>query len=444
MSFFIRNKKVSFFTHFHYSLQLFKLLFRFMLKFDFNYHYCFFLISFCLQKNDKKRKKQISLDQKIKSKKRKEYDEEIESDSEDEIVYQDDAVEDDQELAETAQEKKIRLAKKYLQEIENEEKQKLNVDVVGSGIISTKLKEDILEKSGKLLKKVADKYAGIDGQKVIQLKNGHKKPITCLVVSSDNRFIFSSSKDGSIVKWCFITNRKLKVIKGLRKTSKEDEKGHKTVINSLAISTDSKFLASCCNESLINIWDPSDLSLIHTFRGHRSSVNGLVFRKSSHTLYSCSNDRTVKVWNLDEMCYVETLFGHQEPITGIDCGLRERPVTCGGSDHTVRLWKIIEESQLVFQGNEASIDCIKYLDEQYFLTGSDDGLVRSNNYLLVKLISVLNNRSLSIWGVFKKKPIVTKTCVHGSEHFNTNWISSIATFVNTDLFATGSYLNLLM
>lgn len=313
------------------------------------------------------------MDQKIKSKKRKKLDEEIESESEDEVSHQNEVIESDQEVIESVQEKKIRLAKQYLQEIENEEKQKLNLDTLESEIVSSKLKEDILEKTGKLFKKVADKYFSVNEKLIVQLKNGHRSTITSLIISFDNKFIFSSSKDGSIVKWCFETGKKLKIVKGLKKTSKINEKGHKTIINSLAISNDSKFLASGCTDSIINIWNPLNLKYIHTFNGHRKSVNGLVFRKNSHTLYSCSSDRTVKIWNLDELCYVETLFGHQESITGIDCCLRERPVTCGGNDNTVRVWKIIEESQLVFQGNKASIDCVKYLDEQYFLTGSDDG-----------------------------------------------------------------------
>lgn len=85
--------------------------------------------------------------------------------------------------------------------------------------------------------------------------------------------------------------------------------------------------------------------------------------------------------------FVETLFGHQDRITAIDSGLRERAITAGGRDGSVRIWKIIEESQLVFNapsvssggasgsGSTAtgSVDSVKLLDEEHFVTGGDDG-----------------------------------------------------------------------
>lgn len=34
----------------------------------------------------------------------------------------------------------------------------------------------------------------------IRVLRGHQLPVTCLVISPDDRFIFSSSKDGSLIK----------------------------------------------------------------------------------------------------------------------------------------------------------------------------------------------------------------------------------------------------
>ena len=66
-------------------------------------------------------------------------------------------------------------------------------------------------------------------------------------------------------------------------------------------------------------------------------------------------------------------YGHQDPITSIDCLHRERPVTSGGADRSVRVWKVVEESQLVFGGHRASIDSVKLINEDHFVTGSQDG-----------------------------------------------------------------------
>lgn len=315
----------------------------------------------------------------IRKRKKDHLDDEIESqtEDEDEDCHDDDVVSSEEEqIEETGREKRLRLAKKYLQEIENEEREKLQDEQFDGDIVTSRLREEVLAKSGKLIRKVAQDYSGADLDKIKCIKNLHKSVITCMIVSTDGKFIYSVSKDSSIVKTCLSSGQKLIVKPGRRKDQiNEQNKGHFKSINCIAISSDSRLLATGCESSFICLWNPHDLSFIHQFKGHKSSVNGLVFRRSSHTLYSCSTDRSVKVWNCDDFCYVETLFGHQDKVVSIDCGLREKPITSGGGDETIRIWKIVEQSQLVFQGHSGSIDCVKYLDEEHFISGGDDGYV---------------------------------------------------------------------
>lgn len=103
------------------------------------------------------------------------------------------------------------------------------------------------------------------------------------------------------------------------------------------------------------------------------NVKGVAFRKGSHQLFSSSLDRTIKVWDVSQLAYVETLFGHQEGVTAVDSLSKERCVTAGGRDRTVRLWKIVEETQLVFRGDVESIDSLKLVNEDNFITGGDSG-----------------------------------------------------------------------
>ena len=89
---------------------------------------------------------------------------------------------------------------------------------------------------------------------------------------------------------------------------------------------------------------------------------------------------------MDEKCYVETLFGHQDRVLGIDAGSRERAITVGGRDRTVRVWKIVEESQLVFNAPGSSVDLVKLLNEEHWVTAGEDG-------------------HLAVWGAMRKKPL---------------------------------------
>lgn len=113
-------------------------------------------------------------------------------------------------------------------------------------------------------------------------------------------------------------------------------------------------------------------------------------------------------------------FGHQNQITSIDALYKERTITSGGADGTIRVWKIVEESQLVYNGHSGSIDCVKLITEEIFLSCNDNG-------------------SLCVWNVGKKKPISEQKLAHGVSSIGVaNWISAIATLVNTDLIASGS------
>lgn len=348
-------------------------------------------------------------------------DEEIPSDDE-EIDFNDKGKEStDEDESLTAQEKKLKLAKQYLQEIEDEEKKRLDHDEIGNDVILERLKEDVLGQAGKLKRSVANELnTNISDEhiKVLRCKD-HKLAITCVVISNDSKFVYSGSKDGTIVKWS-IDGKRLKVIPPKHK-DKGNENLHSSTILALAISFDSKYLASGDESPLVRIWNPETLNHIYTFKGHRAPVTGLSFCKVSNNLYSCSRDKTVKVWSMPEKAYIETLFGHYDPITSIDVLCKGRAVTSGGTDNTCRVWKIEEETQLVYNGNSRSIDCVKRLDDSHFISCDDSG-------------------NVALWGTLKKKPLCVVQNAHG---VNTNvnegfWISSVACISNSEVFASGS------
>ncbi|XP_061377285.1 U3 small nucleolar RNA-interacting protein 2-like [Danaus plexippus] len=326
-------------------------------------------------------------------------------------------VEDSESDHETAEQKKLRIAKTYLEEIEKEEAKRAELKELDTAI-DKRLLKDYLEQKGKLRIEVADNYIcpTEDDIRIIRAKE-HRLSLTCVCISNDAQFAITGCKSGSIIKWGIKEKRKLGTL-----TFKTHSNFLKGSILSAALSSDSKFLATSDSSPDIQIWDPQTLKHIHTFKGHKDSVIGLVFRKSTHTLYSASKDRSVKVWSLDEMAYVETLFGHQSPITSIDALTRERAITSGGRDTSVRIWKIVEESQLIFNGPEGSLDVVKLLDEEHFVSGSDNG-------------------SLCLWSALKKKPLCTVPEAHGQENNVPRWIVSLATLMNSDVFASGSYDN---
>ncbi|NWZ30606.1 U3IP2 protein, partial [Asarcornis scutulata] len=321
--------------------------------------------------------------------------------------------EEEEEVEETPQEKKLRLAKLYLEQLRRHVCR-------GGQWVSPRLGRGCCWPRSRPCSHQVQPPDPLS----IRVLRGHQQPITCLVISPDDKFIFSAAKDGSVIKckwFCF--GKRLYVMPGGKKGTGQ-HMGHTAQVLCMAISSDGKYLVTGDRNKLILVWEAATCKRLHTFTGHRDAVSGLSFQKGTHQLYSASHDRSVKVWNVAENAYVETLFGHQDVVTGLDSLSRECCVTSGGRDGTVRVWKIPEESQLIFYGHQGSIDCIQLINEEHMVSGADDG-------------------SVALWGLTKKKPLALVRQSHGTQGENDlqqpYWVSAVAALRNSDLVATGSH-----
>jgi len=231
--------------------------------------------------------------------------------------------------------------------------------------------------------------------------------------------------------------------------------GHVDQILTVAASADGKFVVTGGRDRRIIVWDATDLKPLRIFTQHRDAVTGLAFRRGTNQLYSSAKDRTIKTWSLDELTYVETLFGHQDEVVDVAALAQERCISVGARDRTARLWKVVEETQLVFRGGggekksknpttttyaEGSIDRVAMIDEEMFVTGSDNG-------------------SLSLWTLHKKKPIFTVPLAHGLDPAlrpdeasadqnpdpvvpsppQPRWVTALATIPYSDVILSGSW-----
>jgi ribosomal RNA-processing protein 9 len=274
------------------------------------------------------------------------------------------------------------------------------------------LTREALEKAGRLHTKVADKFTKMNLNGGHRIMRGHQNSVTSIALSSDDRTAHSASKDGSIIQWDLETGKKVHTYRRCT----DSAEGSTEEVLAIAVNTDGNLLASGGRDKFLRVYDIRSNKLLETFKGHKDPISCMAFRRNTNTLYTGSFDRSVKIWNLNEMAYVESLYGHQSNINGVDSYLKE-VCTSVGSDRTVRSWQIVQETHLVFRPhNEVrSIDCVKMINEDNFVTGGEDG-------------------SISLWSTTKKKPIFTELAAHGPNHF----ISSLASLYSTDVIASGS------
>jgi ribosomal RNA-processing protein 9 len=349
---------------------------------------------------------------------------------------------------ETAAERRLRLAERYLANVRQE------VDEVGfdaadidNDLISARLIEDAAETKGKVYRHLAESLEFETAPHTMFRWNTEN--VTSVAVCVPHAY--TVSKDGYLVKWMLQDlpqnrypqtttknpkkppppprRRPEKIAFVRSQPSKAKDKtyhGHVGPILVVAASQDGKFVVTGGGDHRLVVHDAATLKPLRAFTHHRDAVTGLAFRRGTNQLYSCSRDRTVKVWSLDELAYVETLFGHQDDVVDIDALAQERCVSVGARDRTARLWKVVEETQLVFRGgggdsssskkkkrdqesssapdadgldpdslaHEGCMDRVAMIDDELFVTGSDNG-------------------ALALWSIQKKKPVFVLPRAHG-------------------------------
>lgn len=381
------------------------------------------------------------------------------------------------EEGETAAERRLKLAERYLQNVREEvvDTEGFDAEEIDRDLIAERLQEDVAESKGRMYRQLAEDL-DFDNATHSWFK-WNSESVTSVATCAP--WAYTVSKDLGLAKWRIQElpenqwlpkngkkhrkatpppKRKPEQVAFRRgdKSKAKDNKydGHVDTILAVAASQDGKFVVTGGKDRRIVVWEAETLKPLRVFTHHRDAVTGLAFRRGTNQMYSASKDRTVKIWSLDELAYVETLFGHQDEVVDVSALAQERCISVGARDRTARLWKVVEETQLVFRGGggekkkkhdnqqvqEGSIDRVAMIDEETFVTGSDNG-------------------SLSLWVIYKKKPIFTMPLCHGTDPAlqpeeasaeihpgpeivpepQPRWITALTTIPYSDVILSGSW-----
>ncbi|SPO24147.1 related to RRP9 - protein associated with the U3 small nucleolar RNA [Ustilago trichophora] len=421
---------------------------------------------------------------------------------------------DEAEAAETPAEARVRLAKMYLQGLsssnsatveqrgdgddffESDERPTFGLAdaaVADRENIAARLQKDVAEQSGRLHLFLSDRIApplstttlseqdnvdqvqaerGVDySASMLALRGGHRQSVTCAVASQDAKWLFTASKDGSIIRWRLRDGKLIRILprrsthlaqdgsalpptsSGKSKSSGAArrrarlskpssstsiylgvgaEQGHTDELYTLSLSSDGTHLASGGADKRICIWSvsqPCSESFVKTLSGHKDSISSVCFRLGSQELYTASLDRTLKLFDVSQLSYIETLFGHQESILSLSCLASETAITAGGRDRTCRYWKIRDESQLVFRaGIKSKLREVIEGGElsSKLSSGEKEGGVMGDPIETqegsVEVVSMIDSYhflsggdsgTISLWNLGKKKPIFSFPVAHG-------------------------------
>jgi len=208
----------------------------------------------------------------------------------------------DEDEDETPAEKRLRLAQVYLNSVKESlgecglsfQKNAVNEPFsdladgefdaaeIDKELISSRLKQDILSHSGKVYLFIADSISPLLSDLTtlpILRTRGHRFSVTSAVTLSSSEFLYTSGKEGSIIKWHLPTGKRLTILhkapKGKSKgksshpntVSTPAETGHTDEVLALALSSDGKYLVSGGRDRRLIVWDADTMTLLKSFQG---------------------------------------------------------------------------------------------------------------------------------------------------------------------------------
>ncbi|XVF23126.1 hypothetical protein REPUB_Repub13aG0010900 [Reevesia pubescens] len=325
-------------------------------------------------------------------------------------------------------------------------------------LVAKMLQQEQLEESGRVRRVIASRLkkpeTADDGFKVLVK---HRQSVTAVALSDDDLKGFSASKDGIILQWDVESGKTEKYQWPsediLKSHGAKDPRGrlqkHSKSVLALAVSSDGRYLATGGLDRHVHLWDIRTREHLQAFTGHQKPVSCLSFRQGTTDLFSGSFDRTVKYWNMEDRAYIDTICGHESEVLTLDCLRKERVLTVG-RDRCMMLFKVLDQSRLVFRPPPSSLECCCFINNDEFLSGSDDGTIELWSALRKKPVYIVKNAHalLPVCQIVEQKgseKIPDSHLENGNHKISGyscssaySWVSSVTVCRGSDLAASGA------
>ena len=160
-------------------------------------------------------------------------------------------------------------------------------------------------------------------------------------------------------------------------------KGHGSVVDSLAFSPDSRFLASGSSDKTVRVWEVSRKRAVHTLEEHKNDIYALAWFPDGKRLISGSDDHTLMIWDPKTGQRLKTLTGHGDRVRSVAVSPDGRHIVSGSDDKTLRLWDGRSGAFVkVLAEQNQTVDSLSFSpDGREILTGHGNGSGACENNL---------------------------------------------------------------
>ncbi len=172
-----------------------------------------------------------------------------------------------------------------------------------------------------------------NSRKVLQKIAAHKNEISDIVVSSDNRFVYSVDYDGIVVKSELLTGKPICEFSTLYGSNSTMRFGLR-----LALSPNEKTLAVTNFAGTIEIWNIADERILHELKGLTCKIKQPVFSPDGSVVAVICSDYTVAVWDFRNASLKCTLKGHRSPVKSLNFTSDGTKIITSSEDGFVKVW----------------------------------------------------------------------------------------------------------
>jgi WD40 repeat protein len=167
---------------------------------------------------------------------------------------------------------------------------------------------------------------------LLRTLGGRVKPASPLVISPDGTWLVAPTESGSRLGaclWDVQTGRRIGSLSG-----------HRGPVHDVTASWDGRFVATAGEDHTARIWDVQTGDEVRLIAAHTRAVRAVAFSPNGYRLATGSLDRTIRLWDATNGAHIRSITNRAGGIYDLAYSPDGRTLASGHGDGAIRIWKV--------------------------------------------------------------------------------------------------------